>query len=141
MQLAALLQHVTALEVRGPVDRAVDAVTRDSRSVTPPSVFVAIRGGSVDGHDVASEVEAAAVVVERSGVVRPGVTEIVVPSTRLALATFAAALWDHPGAKLRVVGVTGTIPMDADRNPVKPAVILKVEGGRFRFAAAIAPAE
>ena len=29
--------------------------------------------------------------------------------------------------------------MDADRNPVKPAVILKVEGGRFRFAAAIAP--
>ena len=36
-------------------------------------------------------------------------------------------------------GVTGTITMDADRNPVKPAVILKVEGGRFRFAAAIAP--
>ncbi len=31
--------------------------------------------------------------------------------------------------------------MDADRNPVKPAVILKVEGGRFRFAAAIAPDE
>ena len=26
-------------------------------------------------------------------------------------------------------GVTGTITMDADRNPVKPAVILKVEGG------------
>jgi branched-chain amino acid transport system substrate-binding protein len=36
-------------------------------------------------------------------------------------------------------GVTGTITMDADRNPVKPAVILKVEGGRFRFAASIAP--
>ncbi len=36
-------------------------------------------------------------------------------------------------------GVTGAITMDADRNPVKPAVILKVEGGRFRFAAAIAP--
>jgi branched-chain amino acid transport system substrate-binding protein len=36
-------------------------------------------------------------------------------------------------------GVTGTITMDADRNPVKPAVILKVEGGRFRFAESIAP--
>ncbi|HEY3204230.1 MAG TPA: ABC transporter substrate-binding protein [Thermoanaerobaculia bacterium] len=36
-------------------------------------------------------------------------------------------------------GVTGTITMDADRNPVKPAVILRVEGGRFRFAASIAP--
>ena len=36
-------------------------------------------------------------------------------------------------------GVTGTISMDADRNPVKPAVILKVQDGRFHFAAAVAP--
>jgi len=36
-------------------------------------------------------------------------------------------------------GVTGSITMDADRNPVKPAVILKVEGGEFRFVEAIAP--
>lgn len=36
-------------------------------------------------------------------------------------------------------GVSGRITMDADRNPVKPAVILKVEGGRFRYAATIAP--
>ncbi|MGE5413605.1 MAG: ABC transporter substrate-binding protein, partial [Syntrophomonadaceae bacterium] len=31
-------------------------------------------------------------------------------------------------------GVTGTITMDADRNPIKPAVVLRVEGGRFRVA-------
>jgi branched-chain amino acid transport system substrate-binding protein len=36
-------------------------------------------------------------------------------------------------------GVTGTITMDEDRNPVKPAVVLKVEGGRFRFAASVSP--
>ncbi|MFY9551025.1 MAG: ABC transporter substrate-binding protein [Thermoanaerobaculia bacterium] len=36
-------------------------------------------------------------------------------------------------------GVTGTITMDADRNPIKPVVILKVEGGRFRFAGSVAP--
>lgn len=36
-------------------------------------------------------------------------------------------------------GVTGTITMDADRNPVKPVVVLQVERGRFRFAASIAP--
>jgi branched-chain amino acid transport system substrate-binding protein len=34
-------------------------------------------------------------------------------------------------------GVTGTITMDADRNPIKPIVILKVEGGRFKFAGAV----
>ncbi len=36
--------------------------------------------------------------------------------------------------------VTGSITMDADRNPIKPAVVLRVEGGRFRFADSIAPA-
>ena len=36
-------------------------------------------------------------------------------------------------------GVTGTISMNADRNPIKPAVILKVDGGRFRFVASISP--
>src|SRR5262245_17581403 len=36
-------------------------------------------------------------------------------------------------------GVTGTITMDPDRNPVKPAVILKVEGGKFRYAATVPP--
>jgi hypothetical protein len=35
--------------------------------------------------------------------------------------------------------VTGRITMDADRNPIKPAVILKVEGGRFRFVTSVAP--
>jgi len=35
--------------------------------------------------------------------------------------------------------VTGTITMDADRNPIKPAVVLKVEGGRFRFVTSMAP--
>jgi branched-chain amino acid transport system substrate-binding protein len=37
------------------------------------------------------------------------------------------------------VGVSGKITMDADRNPIKPAVILKVENGRFRFVTSIAP--
>lgn len=36
-------------------------------------------------------------------------------------------------------GVTGRITMDADRNPIKPAVILQVSGGRFRFVTSVAP--
>ena len=34
-------------------------------------------------------------------------------------------------------GVTGSITMDADRNPTKLPVILKVEGGRPKFAATL----
>ncbi len=36
-------------------------------------------------------------------------------------------------------GVSGKITMDADRNPIKPAVVLKVEKGRFRFVTSVAP--
>jgi hypothetical protein len=36
-------------------------------------------------------------------------------------------------------GVSGTITFDAERNPIKPGVILKVEGGRAKFFEKIAP--
>ena len=36
-------------------------------------------------------------------------------------------------------GVTGTITMDADRNPIKAIVILKVVGGKFTLAAKMEP--
>ncbi len=36
-------------------------------------------------------------------------------------------------------GATGVINFDAERNPVKPAVVIAVEGGQEKFAASIAP--
>jgi branched-chain amino acid transport system substrate-binding protein len=36
-------------------------------------------------------------------------------------------------------GVAGTITLDEHRNPVKPAVVLRVDGGRFRYVSTIAP--
>ncbi|NMO14315.1 ABC transporter substrate-binding protein [Pyxidicoccus fallax] len=50
------------------------------------------------------------------------------PAIRDAL----AATKDFPGA-------TGTLSMDANRNPVKPAVILTIRDGKRRFAAAVTP--
>jgi hypothetical protein len=35
--------------------------------------------------------------------------------------------------------VSGTITLDADRNPIKPAVILKIRGGRREFFATVTP--
>lgn len=37
------------------------------------------------------------------------------------------------------VGVTGTITIDKDRNAVKPAVVLKIAGGKQEYVATIAP--
>jgi len=36
-------------------------------------------------------------------------------------------------------GVAGTITLDEKRNPVKPAVVLRVEGGKFKYVTTIAP--
>ena len=36
-------------------------------------------------------------------------------------------------------GVTGTISFDADRNPVKPVLILKIEKGKFRYVESVPP--
>jgi branched-chain amino acid transport system substrate-binding protein len=36
-------------------------------------------------------------------------------------------------------GVTGRIAIDADRNARKPASIVRVEGGRFRFLQTVTP--
>ncbi len=36
-------------------------------------------------------------------------------------------------------GVAGTITLDEKRNPVKPAVVLKVEGGKFKYVDTVSP--
>lgn len=108
MNLAALLGHVPALDVQGPTDRSVHRVTRDSREASADCVFVAIRGATVDGHDLVEGVEAAAVVVERPVEAHRSATVIRVASTHAALAQIAAALHGYPGRALQVVGVTGT---------------------------------
>ena len=57
-------------------------------------------------------------------------------TTILYLLVFSHALAGHVQA---FPGVTGPITFDADRNPVKPAVVIKIENGVEKFAASIAP--
>ena len=57
----------------------------------------------------------------------------------IPVSTEGARVRDALAATKDFAGVTGAITMDADRNPVKPAVILKVEKGRYTYAGAVAP--
>lgn len=51
------------------------------------------------------------------------------------------AIRDALAATKNFQGVTGNISMDANRNPVKPAVVLKVgKGGKYEFVTRIEPA-
>jgi UDP-N-acetylmuramoyl-L-alanyl-D-glutamate--2,6-diaminopimelate ligase len=81
--------------------------------VRPGDVFVAMRGGSVDGNRfVAGAIErgAAAVVTDSREVYAAGlpVPVYLVEHGRRALAGIAANLLDHPERKLKVSAVTGT---------------------------------
>ena len=85
-------------------------VTADSRLVTPDAVFVAVPGGTFDGHDFirqAMEKGALAIIGERASLSIP-VPYLVVPDARLALAHLSAYRHNFPARRLTMIGVTGT---------------------------------
>ena len=110
MQLADLVQRLSAKSIHGSLDREITGVRYDSRRVTPGNLFVAVRGTSFDGHsfiEQAVDKGAVAVVGERAALSQRA-TAIVVPDSREALAQLAATFFGYPSRKLKMVGVTGT---------------------------------
>ncbi len=100
-------------QIRGnmPQDSGVTAaaIVTDSRQVTPGSVFVALPGERVDGHDFIPQVFAAgalAVVCERVPEHADGIC-LVVSSSRDALRHLAACYLDE--LAIPVVGITGSV--------------------------------
>ncbi|MGQ0849452.1 MAG: UDP-N-acetylmuramoyl-L-alanyl-D-glutamate--2,6-diaminopimelate ligase [Actinomycetota bacterium] len=91
-----------------PSVRVVDA-SHDSRQIKPGWMFIAVPGGYTDGHDYISAATgngAAALCVSRP--VKTPLPSLMVADTRRAMPALAAAIHDHPSARTRVVGVTGT---------------------------------
>jgi len=91
-------------------DVEITGIAIDSRAVKPGYLFVAMQGGSVDGHNYipkAIENGAAAILGDRdmSGL---GIPFIRIENPRQALTFLAAAFYNWPARKLTVVGVTGT---------------------------------
>lgn len=88
-------------------DASVRSVTIDSRSVAAGSLFVALRGEQVDGHDFvanAAERGAAAALVSRP--VDAALPQIVCGDTQTALGDIAAAL--AATRSTTVIGITGS---------------------------------
>ncbi|RMF66663.1 MAG: UDP-N-acetylmuramoyl-L-alanyl-D-glutamate--2,6-diaminopimelate ligase [Calditrichaeota bacterium] len=113
MRVFGLKQLISELEVvrtAGELNVEVTGLCRDSRRVRRGDLFVAIRGGEVDGNrfqERAFAAGAAAVVSEAqpSSDARPFVQ---VKNARRALAKLAAAFYGHPARDLHLIGVTGT---------------------------------
>jgi UDP-N-acetylmuramoyl-L-alanyl-D-glutamate--2,6-diaminopimelate ligase len=88
----------------------VEAITCDSRQVTPGGLFVAYRGVARDGHDFVPQAltNGAVAIVAEKQVQGLDVPLVVVPDGREALAHLSAMWHGYPSRKLIVVGVTGT---------------------------------
>ena len=116
-RLTGRLADVGLLIAADPFDKDVqiNRLTKDSREIGPNMMFVAIRGGKVDGHlfiDKAVNNGAIAVVCETvPGDARtrfPGTVFATVSNTRAAWAHLSSVFYEDPSEKLTIVGSTGT---------------------------------
>jgi UDP-N-acetylmuramoyl-L-alanyl-D-glutamate--2,6-diaminopimelate ligase len=89
---------------------AITGIALDSRQVEPGNVFIALQGGSVDGHRFIPQAitQGAVAVVGSEPSFDIEVPYIRVTDGRLALAQLSAAFFGFPARELIVVGVTGT---------------------------------
>jgi UDP-N-acetylmuramoyl-L-alanyl-D-glutamate--2,6-diaminopimelate ligase len=91
-------------------DVTIQGIAIDSRAVKPGQLFVALTGGTTDGHNYiqkAIENGAAAVVGEKDLTGFP-LPYLRLKNTRQALTWLAAAFYNWPARHLTVTGVTGT---------------------------------
>lgn len=85
------------------------SIENDNRKVTNGSLFICIKGYTVDGHDFAGSAVkngAAAVLAERE--LPLNVPVIVVKDTARAMAVLADAFYGQPSHHLHMIGITGT---------------------------------
>ena len=98
--------------VIGSTNVAIDSICFDSCKVDKFSLFVAIRGVSVDGHNfIEQSIKAGAIAIVCEilpELLNEKITYVQVSDTSLALGIMAANFYDNPSEKIKLVGVTGT---------------------------------
>ena len=122
MQLRSVLKDIDHKLISGDPDKEITSVEFDSRKVTEGSLFVCVKGFTVDGHAFAgkaAEQGAAAIVIDSAREDksvdefvklgnRYGLSVIEIEDTHKHLSDICANFYDHPENKLAVFGITGT---------------------------------
>ena len=107
-----IMEEVRQIQVLGADDKIITDITADSRVVEECSLFICLKGATVDGHkflQMAVEKGAVAALVEDVPEEIPeGVTLLVVPDTRKVMEVIVPYFYDYPGKNMRMLGITGT---------------------------------
>jgi UDP-N-acetylmuramoyl-L-alanyl-D-glutamate--2,6-diaminopimelate ligase len=108
--LKYLIQNLPGSEASGSTERDIAGIAYDSRKVKPGTLFVALRGEKADGHSfIEQAIGAGAVAVMGEKVDADSrIATVRVPDARAAMADVAAAFFQYPAQRLKMLGVTGT---------------------------------
>ncbi len=113
MLLMDIIKDIPGIKViEGPTDVDISAITYDSRKVQPGSLFFAVKGLKVDGHDfIPQAIDAGATaIMSDQAVPSTGerVTRILCDDSRDVMALMSAGFFGEPAKTLKVIGITGT---------------------------------
>ena len=109
MNLERVITALAPSAVLGRAPAEISDLAYDTRAVRREALFFCIPGAKTDGHDLAPDAlaqGAAALVVERA--LELDAPQLVVRSTRAAMAPAADAFFGQPTRELAVAGITGT---------------------------------
>ena len=118
MKLSELLNKISTIQVSGSIpDTDLAGIEFDSRKVEKNSLFVAIKGFKIDGHNFiqnALNSGATAVILENEEAVPEGLfktyeaLKILVKDSKIAMAEASNYFYGEPSKKMNVIGITGT---------------------------------
>ena len=112
MKIKDILTNCNLLEIVGEKDVDVVDISFDSRKVGQGTLFFAVKGTQVDGHDyIDKAIEKGASVIVCEKLPRKkvdNVTYVKVDNSAYVLGVGASNFFGNPSEKLKLVGVTGT---------------------------------
>lgn len=111
MRLQTLLSHaLPTVDASAAADVQVLAVTDDSRTAGPGSLFIARPGVAADGSQFAKDAVArgAVAVIAQTPIADLGVPQVIVPDAAATVSLLANAFAGDPSRSVKVLGVTGT---------------------------------
>jgi UDP-N-acetylmuramoyl-L-alanyl-D-glutamate--2,6-diaminopimelate ligase len=111
ISLSQLLAEISTKEkITQLPDTSITGIASDSRQIRVGDLFVAISGGTFDGHRFIPDVieRGAAAIVGEQALQGFEVPYIQVSNSRRVLPLLAAAFYGYPARRMTVIGVTGT---------------------------------
>ena len=116
MKLKETLIGLEGLKAKGNLDIDITGIECNSDNIKEGNMFVAIKGNDADGHDFINDAiqkGAKAVLIEegcdlKKIKLQEGVTLVMSPNTRVALAYTSSNFYGNPTKKMKLIGITGT---------------------------------